>query len=87
MLALAVERIGSDYGSGQLQAVQQRPELDDVVDRVTHVGLATTPSGSRGSALGSIIECGGSGCLQVRGQSCKLTGCVAWSTASLSRPT
>jgi hypothetical protein len=87
MLAWAVERIGSDHSGGQLQAVQ-RPELGDVVDRVTYVGLATTPSGSRAEARsGSIIERGGSGCLQVRGQSCKLTGCVMWLTASLSRPT
>ena len=27
MLAWAVERTGSDYGGGQVQAVQQRPEL------------------------------------------------------------
>jgi hypothetical protein len=37
--ALGVERVGGDHGVGQVQAVQQRPELGDLVGRVVHPGL------------------------------------------------
>jgi hypothetical protein len=34
-----VERIGGDYGGGEVQAVQQRPEPGDLVGGVVDVGL------------------------------------------------
>jgi hypothetical protein len=45
VLALGVERIGSDHGIGELQAVQQRPELGDLVGLAVHPGLAQDASG------------------------------------------
>jgi hypothetical protein len=38
MLALAVERVGSDHGVGEVQAVQQRPELGDLIGLAVHFG-------------------------------------------------
>ena len=50
--------------------------------------VPVTPSrrGTQPPDIRSIIGTGGSGRLWVRGQSCKLTGCMMRSTASLSRP-
>jgi hypothetical protein len=39
VLALSVERIGSDHGVGQVQAVQQRPESGDLIRLAVHCGL------------------------------------------------
>jgi hypothetical protein len=40
VLVLGVERIGRDHGGGQVQAVQQRPELGDLVGCMVHPALA-----------------------------------------------
>ena len=45
MLALSVERIGSDDGVGQVQAVQQRPESGDLIRLAVHRGLGEDPAG------------------------------------------
>jgi hypothetical protein len=44
-LALGVERIGSDNGVGEVQAVQQRPEAGDLVGGVVDVGLGEDRTG------------------------------------------
>jgi len=40
VLSLGVERIGSDHGGGEVQALQQRPELGDLVGGGVQLGLA-----------------------------------------------
>jgi hypothetical protein len=39
VLALGVEHIGSHHGGGEVQAVQQRPELGDLIRLAVHPGL------------------------------------------------
>jgi hypothetical protein len=45
MLALGVERIGSDHGGGEVQAVQQRPEPGDLVGGGVDIGLPQDRAG------------------------------------------
>jgi hypothetical protein len=45
MSVLGVERVGGDDGVGQVQVVQQRPELGDLVGRVVHLGLCQDRAG------------------------------------------
>jgi len=39
VLTLGVERVGSDHGVGEVQAVQQRPELGDLLRLAVHPPL------------------------------------------------
>jgi hypothetical protein len=45
MSVLGVERVGGDDCVGQVQVVQQRPELGDLVGRVVHLGLCQDRAG------------------------------------------